>query len=72
MERPVRVACSGVGERVPWRHLMANCFAGIKAYQVIATGYDQTASSHAANWTPRGNCHPSSYQTPIPGKLRRE
>ena len=50
---------------------MANCFAGIKAYQVIATGYDQTASSHAANWTPRGNCHPSSYQTPIPDKIKR-
>lgn len=51
---------------------MANYFAGIKAYQIIATSYDQTASSHAANWTPRGNPHPSSYQTPILGKLRRE
>ncbi len=71
-ERPGRVARSGGGERVSWRHLMANYFAGIKAYQIIATSYDQTASSHAANWTPRGNPHPSSYQTPILGKLRRE
>ncbi len=33
-----------------WRHLVENYFAKIKEYRAIATRYDKTDSSYAANW----------------------
>ena len=36
-------------EAYKWRHLMENFFARIKGYRCIATRYDKTASSYAAN-----------------------
>ena len=33
-----------------WRHLVENYFAKIKEFRGIATRYDQTDSSYAANW----------------------
>ena len=37
-------------EACKWRHLMENFLARIKEYRCIASRYDQTASSDAANW----------------------
>ena len=33
-----------------WRHLVENYFAKIKEFRGIATRYDKTDSSYAANW----------------------
>jgi transposase len=33
-----------------WRHLVENYFAKIKEYRGIATRYDKTDTSYAANW----------------------
>ena len=33
-----------------WRHLVENFFAKIKEFRTIATRYEMTASSYAANW----------------------
>jgi transposase len=33
-----------------WRHLVENHFAKIKEFRAIATRYEKTASSYAANW----------------------
>ena len=33
-----------------WRHLVENYFAKIKEYRGIATRYDKTDCSYAANW----------------------
>ena len=33
-----------------WRHLIENFFAKIKEFRAIATRYEKTASSYAANW----------------------
>lgn len=33
-----------------WRHLVGNYFAQIKEFKGIATGYDKTDCSYAANW----------------------
>ena len=33
-----------------WRHLVENYFAKIKEFRAIATRYDKTDSSYAANW----------------------
>ena len=33
-----------------WRHLVENYFAKIKEYRAIATRYDKTDASYAANW----------------------
>jgi transposase len=33
-----------------WRHLMENYFAKIKEFRALATRYENTASSYAANW----------------------
>ena len=33
-----------------WRHLIENCFAKIKEFRGIATRYDKTDTSYAANW----------------------
>ncbi len=33
-----------------WRHLVENYFAKIKKFRGIATRYDQTDCSYAANW----------------------
>jgi transposase len=33
-----------------WRHLVENYFARIKEFRAIATRYEKTASSYAANW----------------------
>ncbi len=33
-----------------WRHLIENYFAKIKEFRGIATRYDKTDSSYAANW----------------------
>ena len=33
-----------------WRHLVENFFAKIKEFRAIATRYEKTASSYAANW----------------------
>ena len=33
-----------------WRHLVENYFARIKGFRGIATGYDKTGTSYAANW----------------------
>lgn len=33
-----------------WRHLVENFFAKIKEFKAIATRYEKTASSYAANW----------------------
>ena len=37
-------------ERYQWRHLVENFFAKIKEFRAIATRYDKTDSSSAANW----------------------
>ena len=34
----------------PWRHLIENCFSKIKEFRGIATRYDKTDTSYAANW----------------------
>lgn len=33
-----------------WRHLIENYFAKIKEFRAIATRYDKTDTSYAANW----------------------
>ena len=33
-----------------WRHLVENFFAKIKEFRAIATRYEKTACSYAANW----------------------
>jgi transposase len=33
-----------------WRHLVENYFAKIKEFRGIATRYDKTDTSYAANW----------------------
>ncbi len=33
-----------------WRHLVENCFAKIKGFMGIATRYNKTDTSYAANW----------------------
>lgn len=33
-----------------WRHLIENFFAKIKEFRAIATRYEKTTSSYAANW----------------------
>lgn len=33
-----------------WRHLVENFFAKVKEFRAIATRYEKTASSYAANW----------------------
>lgn len=33
-----------------WRHLVENFFAKIKEFRAIATRYEKTTSSYAANW----------------------
>ena len=33
-----------------WRHLIENYFAKIKKFRGIATRYDKTDTSYAANW----------------------
>ena len=33
-----------------WRHLIENFFAKIKEFRAIATRYEKTMSSYAANW----------------------
>jgi transposase len=33
-----------------WRHLIENYFAKIKEFRALATRYESTASSYAANW----------------------
>ena len=33
-----------------WRHLLENYFAKIKQFRAIATRYDKTHTSYAANW----------------------
>lgn len=33
-----------------WRHLIENFFAKIKEFRAIATRYEKTACSYAANW----------------------
>jgi transposase len=33
-----------------WRHLIENYFARIKEFRAIATRYEKTSSSYAANW----------------------
>ena len=33
-----------------WRHLIENCFAKIKEFRGMATRYDKTDTSYAANW----------------------
>ena len=33
-----------------WRHLIENFFAKIKQFRAIATRYEKTTSSYAANW----------------------
>jgi len=33
-----------------WRHLIENYFAKIREFRAIATRYEKTASSYAANW----------------------
>jgi len=33
-----------------WRHLIENYFAKIKEFRAIATRYEKTACSYAANW----------------------
>ncbi|GLU27977.1 transposase [Brucella sp. NBRC 12950] len=33
-----------------WRHLIENFFAKIKEFRAIATRYERTACSYAANW----------------------
>jgi transposase len=33
-----------------WRHLIENYFAKIKEFRAIATRYEKTTSSYAANW----------------------
>jgi len=35
-----------------WRHLVENYLAKIKEFRGIATRYDKTDCSHAANWNP--------------------
>lgn len=37
-------------ETYRWRHLVENYFAKIKEFRGIATRYDKTDSSYAANW----------------------
>ena len=37
-------------ERYQWCHLVENFFAKIKEFRAIATRYDKTDSSYAANW----------------------
>ncbi len=37
-------------EAYKWRHLVENYFAKIKEFRGIATRYDKTDSSYAANW----------------------
>ena len=37
-------------EMYRWRHLVENFFAKIKEYRGIATRYDKTDTSYAANW----------------------
>ena len=37
-------------EAYRWRHLVENYFARIKEFRGIATRYDKTDSSYAANW----------------------
>ena len=37
-------------EACKWRHLVENCFAKINEFRGIATRYDKTDCSYAANW----------------------
>ena len=37
-------------EAYKWRHLVENYFAKIKEFRAIATRYDKTDCSYAANW----------------------
>ena len=37
-------------EAYKWRHLVENYFAKIKEFRGIATRYDKTDCSYAANW----------------------
>ena len=37
-------------EAYRWRHLVENYFAKIKEFRGIATRYDKTDNSYAANW----------------------
>ena len=38
------------GHMYRWRHLIENYFAKIKEFRGIATRYDKTDTSYAANW----------------------
>ena len=38
------------GDMYKWRHLVENYFARIKEFRGIATRYDKTDTSYAANW----------------------
>ena len=38
-----------------WRHLVENYFAKIKEFRGIATRYDKTDCSYAANWNLAGD-----------------
>ena len=37
-------------EAYKWRHLVENYFAKIKEFRGVATRYDKTKCSYAANW----------------------
>ena len=41
---------STTGTCYRWRHLIENDFAKIKEFRGIATRYDKTDTSYAANW----------------------